>query len=29
MGRAFKWAKDEEDLADRPKSYVEDWSDSD
>jgi hypothetical protein len=29
MGRAFKWAGDEEDLAESPKSYVEDWADSD
>jgi gamma-glutamylcyclotransferase (GGCT)/AIG2-like uncharacterized protein YtfP len=29
MGRAFKWAGDEEDLADSPKSYVEDLWDSD
>ena len=29
MGRAFEWAGDEEDLADSPKPYVEDLSDSD
>jgi hypothetical protein len=28
-GRAFKWAGDEDDLADSPKSDVEDLSDSD
>jgi hypothetical protein len=28
-GRAFKWARDEEYLADSPESYVEDLSDSD